>query len=550
MDVDDERRATQRSLRHPCPMQQPPPTSERPSSLTVADVVDRLGSELIAAIDQGPCLNRVITGVSVYDPLIRLATGEDQALLAVGVDVAATEAVRVVERAAQRAYSAVIFHADSMPPAELGEAARRGGIALLLSPTDVSWGHLAAMLRVGVGSDRRFEVAGVVLGDLFAFANRLATDVGGAVTVEDPQSRVLAYSKVEADVDEPRKETILGRQVPLKYVRVLQEQGVFRRLMSTDGVVYMDAILGMGLQRRIAVNVRAAGETLGSIWIAEAGQALAPDAPHILAEAAHTAALHIVRDRLDFYHQATRRGALVRELLEGGGSPDVLAVRLGLEHHARYSVLGFEAAGTSALPDQLLQAVEAYCSTFRLASLTVDVGPRIYCVVPLRARASADLRRLAEDAGRRAGAAVRASVLAAVGPVVSSADRLTESRAGVDRVLRVLLRGGGERVVADLEEVQAEAGLLEILDVLRERPHLLDGRLGALTLEANEKSTVLLRTLRAYLDHFGDVAVAADALQIHPNTFRYRLRRVVELTGLDLSDPAERLMTALQLRLL
>ncbi len=38
---------------------------------------------------------------------------------------------------------------------------------------------------------------------------------------------------------------------------------------------------------------------------------------------------------------------------------------------------------------------------------------------------------------------------------------------------------------------------------------------------------------RAGLDALGEVRVAADALHIHPNTLRYRVRRAEQLTGID-----------------
>lgn len=41
-------------------------------------------------------------------------------------------------------------------------------------------------------------------------------------------------------------------------------------------------------------------------------------------------------------------------------------------------------------------------------------------------------------------------------------------------------------------------------------------------------NTVLVETLRARLDAFGDVNAAAAVLFVHPNTFRYRLRRLAE----------------------
>jgi sugar diacid utilization regulator len=43
----------------------------------------------------------------------------------------------------------------------------------------------------------------------------------------------------------------------------------------------------------------------------------------------------------------------------------------------------------------------------------------------------------------------------------------------------------------------------------------------------------LMETLRTYLDSDLDVARTAETLYIHPNTVRYRLRRISDLTGLD-----------------
>ena len=46
-------------------------------------------------------------------------------------------------------------------------------------------------------------------------------------------------------------------------------------------------------------------------------------------------------------------------------------------------------------------------------------------------------------------------------------------------------------------------------------------------------NSALMETLRAYLDSDLDVARTAEALFVHPNTVRYRLRRISEETGLD-----------------
>ena len=62
--------------------------------------------------------------------------------------------------------------------------------------------------------------------------------------------------------------------------------------------------------------------------------------------------------------------------------------------------------------------------------------------------------------------------------------------------------------------------------------------------------TNLVETLKAWLDAFGDVARAAEAMYVHPNTFRYRLRRLAEVGEIDLDDPDQRFVAMLQLRVL
>ncbi|MFJ9175098.1 PucR family transcriptional regulator [Streptomyces sp. NPDC102360] len=52
-----------------------------------------------------------------------------------------------------------------------------------------------------------------------------------------------------------------------------------------------------------------------------------------------------------------------------------------------------------------------------------------------------------------------------------------------------------------------------------------------------EDRIALLRTLQAYVDHAGSAENAGRVLHCHPNTVRYRLNRVRELTGRSLNDP-------------
>lgn len=59
--------------------------------------------------------------------------------------------------------------------------------------------------------------------------------------------------------------------------------------------------------------------------------------------------------------------------------------------------------------------------------------------------------------------------------------------------------------------------------------------------------TPVRETLEAYLDHNMSVMATAEALFCHPNTVRYRLARVSELTSLDVASAPERTVLTLAL---
>ena len=49
-----------------------------------------------------------------------------------------------------------------------------------------------------------------------------------------------------------------------------------------------------------------------------------------------------------------------------------------------------------------------------------------------------------------------------------------------------------------------------------------------------ERGASLLATLEEFLHRRGNISATSDALYVHPNTLRQRLRRIADLTGIDL----------------
>ena len=124
------------------------------------------------------------------------------------------------------------------------------------------------------------------------------------------------------------------------------------------------------------------------------------------------------------------------------------------------------------------------------------------------------------------------------------------SRSSVDRVLRVLREGRGDRRIGRLDELQGEALILELRDLAAARGDEPTGALARLVDYDRAHRGNLVEALRAYLEAFGDVVAAAGSVFVHQNTFRYRLRRIAEVGQMDLTDPDQRFAAMLQLRIL
>jgi len=107
---------------------------------------------------------------------------------------------------------------------------------------------------------------------------------------------------------------------------------------------------------------------------------------------------------------------------------------------------------------------------------------------------------------------------------------------------------GGGRRVARLADVHVESLVLELRDLVTARGDRPTGPVARLLAYDEQHGTNLIETLRAWLDAFGDVVAASAAMFVHPNTFRYRLRRLAEIGEIDLADPEARFAAMLQLR--
>jgi hypothetical protein len=518
------------------------------------EVVSGLGGEVLRAVHALPRESPAVSDVLLYDPTDPQSVRADAIVLAVGVSGDAGDAFAVVDAAARSGAAAVVLRGDAEPLERILELARTAGIALIEVSSEVSWGQLYSLLRtalVSAGTVGRAEVAGVPVGDLFALADATAAAVGGAVTIEDPQWHVLAYSNLGHPIDDPRRDTILGRIPPLDWLQRIEETGVGRALrFGSDDVVRLEAD---GLAPRLAAPVRVGGELLGSIWVAEGEASLGADAETELVRAAQQATVHLISHRASEDIRRQMRGSFVREVLEGRLGPR--AERDLRSASGPFTVLAFESASGEPEADlmpaeRVLSIMSLYCEDAHPEAMCAFVDHRFWAVVPLsggreRERSIALARKVIAAVSRVSP--IR--VVAGIGGSVPAVADIPRSRRAAERALAVLDDRDDADGVVHIADVRARAVLLDLLELVAEHADLRDGALQRLLAEDADRADEHRATLRAYLDCSGNISRAAARLGIHPNTLRYRISRLVEHAGLDLDDPDERLVTELQLRM-
>lgn len=494
-----------------------------------------------------PAADAVICGTLIEGPgdplpdfpgalLLLIGMGDDDALLE-----------QTVREAAARSFTGLVMRPRGRDMTGIVDIANRLGVAVVAVGAEIGWRDLAALLDAVLdsyvdASPVRSSTAGE---ELFTIADAIASTIGGSVAVEDLARRVLAYSSMPGQrIDEIRSHGILDRRVPTlptdaeKYGAVLSAKGIVR--FPADEVELA----------RAAIAIRAGDLQLGTIWVIEADSGLSKEGEQALQEGGRLAALHMLRARRATEFDQQMRGDLLASLLDGTDDPNLAHQRLRLPNDVPRALLVFGQSSAATRPDIPVVALAAHevarqVNTLRPDAAVTTVGQAIYVLV-VDANAAAAATRLARMILAALDRTVGQWMSAGIG-IDEKCDRsLTSVRAEADHVLSVLGAPAAPRV-ATLGDVRVPLILKHVGNELARNRWLFDPAVSE-SCSPRTRNTEVAATLMALFEALFDVRQAANALHIHPNTMRYRLSRIEELTGIDLSDADVCLSAWLQLR--
>ncbi|HEY4026538.1 MAG TPA: PucR family transcriptional regulator ligand-binding domain-containing protein [Candidatus Dormibacteraeota bacterium] len=395
----------------------------------------------------------------------------------------------------------------------------------------------------------------------------LADLLDSSVAVEDASFHLLAHAG--GSVSDPhRRETIARHGTPPRVLYDPQIQRMLRDVTESRRPMKVQAFPHLGMNReRIIAPILAANQLLGVISILDHPPDNEELAFMAVEQAALVMALALTKEREVAEVESRVRGEYLDELVQGTFGDDAAAQRrarhLGYPLPGRHILLvvdiddfrGFIRArqiGEDAIQGLKREFLRRVAGVIRASYARALLGARsdsVMALLPLGVDAP-DHQSRVHALGvqvREAIADWRPGFTISVGfsaPVDAPAGVTTahrEVRAVLDTLAR-FKRWAQVVAVPELGLTGLLAGLSD--DRLVE---FVNRHLGSLVDHDRARAGNLIPTLKAYLEA-GEQQAAARRLSVHPNTLRYRLDRIREISGADLDDAETRLNLAVALR--
>lgn len=394
----------------------------------------------------------------------------------------------------------------------------------------------------------------------------LAELLESAVTIEDASFHLLAHAGGAGDPH--RKETIQRQGTPQRILFDPQIQRMLREVEASRGPVKVPAFPHVGMSReRLIAPILAANQVLGYISVLDHPPHNEELAFMAIEQAALVLALAVAKERELSEVEGRVRGEFLEDLLHGTYGEESAAQRrarhLGYPLHGNHIVMlvdiddfrGFIGSrqvsedAIQALKREFLRRVTGVVRASYARALVQGRSDSVVALLPLgtepgdyQARGHAlglQIRQNIADwkpgftvsVGFSGPAEAPAGLAAAQREVISVMDSLARFK-----------RWGQVVAVPELGLTGLLAAVTDerLVDYIRRH-------LGPLVEHDTARKGSLVPTLRAYLET-GEQQEAAKRLRVHPNTLRYRLDRIREISGVDLEDPETRLNMAVALR--
>jgi sugar diacid utilization regulator len=384
----------------------------------------------------------------------------------------------------------------------------------------------------GVGGDS-VEVQAII--------DDLARTIGRPITLEDAGGRLVAYSAHDQPVDSVRVETLLRRGASEATLKALKERGVYASVERNPGVAFVNGIPEIGFSPRVALAIKVGNTVLGYLWVINGQVPLTAQAEEALLRARQQLIQALERRGATQDLRQKQREDIIADLVRGG-QRDMDGLQSALKAIGWYGEPPFEVMlvrdRRGDRSQQVFKETDPLLREAAPASLRGIFRDDVVVIL-----AGADTQGAAQVARAIADRYSRMGRDVAVG-LGGPCEELSLLKRSYSEASEAISLGARFRFQSGFFDYRALAPY-DLLSCLAGcKNHSTFGRDAVsklITYDELHKSQ-LFDTLETYLDLYGRRKMAAERLNIHPNTLDYRIRKVKELTGMDPDDPDSRLI--------
>lgn len=392
---------------------------------------------------------------------------------------------------------------------------------------------------------------------LQSLVDALGTRLQRSVALDDPRLKLQVYSPHYGPVDKTRLDSILHREAPDEATSWVLSQGI----ASLEEPRHVKGDETFEFMTRVCAPVRCQSLLLGYLWVIDEDESLNEAALALCEETAEAIGVVMYREQLLTELEQGRQRELMRDLL------------------ANDRELRVYAADQLTTSDLFVANVPVVAMVVRAGPATAD-GPALdesqrlsishaleIASRSFPAREALHLTRLdhglllvaARGKGKRTepmaiAESMQTQVAKALGPsfkVRVGIGGKSDSLAGVHHSY-----GEAQQAVRVAEIIPTfgtvtsfdALGIYGLLSRLPQQQLNLDTLHPGLVALLNVGGD-LLQTLEVYLDNACDAQASANLLSVHRTSLYYRLSKIDQVTGLSLSNGADRLVLHLGLKL-
>ncbi|MBM7649627.1 DNA-binding PucR family transcriptional regulator [Bacillus ectoiniformans] len=385
----------------------------------------------------------------------------------------------------------------------------------------------------------------------------ISTSLKKPVILEGDQFSLLSYSSFSIDqFDEANQQTIFSKCCPIPILETFIEQGIVDQLKTIERPFRIKQIKEIGLNPRVVTSAKYKDMILGYIWIQENDQLLSDKEMDFLHQVSFHVGKVLYKETQVKLRKEEKKNQFYKNILnhtfhtEAEIKWEAANVNIILPAIFNANVFTLASADEERF-EELTETVKLFAHALEHpAHLIVDKLKVVVLIgsnSPQPNRVLASSKELIQTVVSHLG---KQSVFAGSGNEYTLISSLRQSYLEALEVIRAAKFVGSQSGIPFEYNKLGVFSYLEAISQKNKEMQYTNEHLMKLKQKDIESGTNLLRTLEVFLLNNCKLKPTAEQLYVHPNTLKYRMKQIMDITHIDFEDFNVRCQLYIDLQLL